>query len=557
MEFTRYLDVFDKLSDGVYIFSSDAVVLYVNPQGGAILGISDQELIGKRFIELFPETDYSKLVQNKGACINFELHITRKNISGILVRFCTKTDLEPSPFLIILQNVHMGFLPPNQFHSIFESSNDGIFITDGNGVVLMVNSSYEQITGNTRADVVGKHVKELVTSGYFSESATLEILKTKKKATIIPKLKNKRDVMVTGSPVFGKEGEIVMVVINVRDMSELKALQRELLQAKALGESCIEKKQSFNDLVINSPLMQDIVSQAKQIAPFPTSVFISGETGVGKEVIANFIQQNSDRADKPYLKINCGSIPENLLESELYGYEAGAFTGASKSGKIGIIELANGGTLLLDEIGELPLNLQVKLLRFLQERQITRIGGTHSKMVDVRIISATNRNIEELTRQNLFRSDLFYRLNVVNIKVPPLRERIEDIVPLANLFLTKFCNNYNLTKSFSEEIIQYFLAYDWPGNIRELRNLVENLTVSSHKCVLDPLNLPNNMIGAIGKQNLGKQSGSTLKDILEHTEKSFIVRVLEAQGGIRSSARILGIDHATLLRKMKKYGIVQ
>lgn len=549
--------LFEILPVPIMILSQDGRVTKANQCAKTMLETNNNQLVNKHFTEVFPDSAWQVGDDSGTWPSTITVNVDKRPHLAQLVHFDT-TDL-PYHYILTIktQENPLESLLPDEAQSIFESSNDGIFITDGQGYVLMVNSSYERITGNPKSEVVGRHVKDLMEAGYFSESASLEILKTKKKVTVIPKLRNNRDVMVTGSPVFDKNGSIIMVVINVRDMSELKALQAELQRARALEETYRGKNKSYADMVVNSPLMQDVLSQAKQIAPFPTSVLISGETGVGKEVIADFIQQNSDRASKPYLKINCGSIPENLLESEMYGYEPGAFTGASKYGKTGIIELANEGTLLLDEIGELPLNLQVKLLRFLQDQKIVKIGGTRAKVIDVRIISSTNRDLEEMIKQNRFRSDLYYRLNVIHIKVPPLRERVEDIIPLAQFFLSRYCSRFNLSKSFSEEILACFMDYDWPGNIRELRNLVENLTVSSRDCILDPLHLPNTMLASVERQFDGAGLGSSLKDILERTERRFIVSALQMHRGIRSAARSLHLDHATLLRKMRRYGIEQ
>jgi len=549
--------LFNILPSPVALISSEGRVSTVNESFITLIGMREDELVGCFLDNVFHNKIWSLLSDHNEILIPVNIEIKDRQYKATLVHFDTINDMFSHVLVISRHENLLESLLPEEAQAIFESSNDGIFITDGQGFVLMANTSYEQITGNPKTEVVGRHVKELMEAGYFSESATLEILKTKKKVTVIPKLRNNRDVMVTGSPVFDKHGSIVMVVINVRDMSELKALQSELQRARALEETYIGKNKSSADMVVNSPLMQDVLSQAKQIAPYPTSVLISGETGVGKEVVADFIQQNSDRASKPYLKVNCGSIPENLLESEMYGYEPGAFTGASKYGKTGIIELANEGTLLLDEIGELPFNLQVKLLRFLQDQKIVKIGGTKAKVIDVRIISSTNRDLEELIRQNRFRSDLYYRLNVIHIKVPPLRQRVEDVIPLAQFFLNRYCTRFNLARSFSEEILKCFIDYDWPGNIRELRNLVENLTVSSKEGILRPLHLSNTMLASAGNQLPGNPAGSSLKDILANMERQLIISALQTNQGIRSTARSLHLDHATLLRKMRRYGIEQ
>lgn len=279
---------------------------------------------------------------------------------------------------------------------------------------------------------------------------------------------------------------------------------------------------------------------------------ILGESGVGKEVIAKTIHKTSNRNKDPFIVVNCGAIPENLIESELFGFEKGSFTDA-KQQKIGLFEIANGGTLFLDEIGDLPLIMQVKILRAIQEREIMRIGGKKQIHLDVRIVAATNKNLEEMVSLGTFRDDLFYRLNVVQIVIPPLRERIDDIPPLIVFFLNKFNSKYNCKKSLAPGLLNILTYYNWPGNIRELENVVESLIVLCPYDIIGVDYLPNNII----KTSIGLQENGImpLKDAVEQAEKRVIALAMEHYKSSRKAADVLKVNHVTITRKIKKYNI--
>lgn len=305
-------------------------------------------------------------------------------------------------------------------------------------------------------------------------------------------------------------------------------------------------------VIMKSSIMLELFERTKRIAQFPSTVLIEGETGVGKEVFATILQQNSPRADMPFIKINCGAIPETLLESELFGYERGAFTGAKNEGSPGIFELADKGTLLLDEIGELSPSMQVKLLRVLQEREIRRVGGSWSKTIDVRVIASTNRDLRHLVNEQKFREDLYYRFNVARLYIPPLREHREDIGPLLDYYLDKICDEFQIDRWFHDEAKGLLLSHHYPGNIRELRNLIEGLCVTSEgdiitsnyvKLFLEP------------EENTDDSEADSLQNRLERFEKTIILEALQKEASIRKAAKLLDISHATLLRKMSKYEI--
>ena len=288
---------------------------------------------------------------------------------------------------------------------------------------------------------------------------------------------------------------------------------------------------------------------AEKIAAYPTTVLIEGETGTGKEVMANLIHQSSNRKTMPFIKINCGAMPEGLIESELFGYEKGAFTGAKREGNPGLFELAHKGTLLLDEISELSKSMQVKVLRVLQDREIRRVGGSWSKSIDVRIIASTNQNLLMLVDEGRFRKDLYYRLNIGYIRVPPLRERRSEIEPLAKYFIEMNNEEFDLKKRFNIETMEVLKAYDYPGNIRELRNIIEIACISSNEEEIFPRDLPEHLVTSMESDEDG------LEAMVERLEKVEIVKALACESSIRQAALRLKISNATMLRKMKKYGI--
>lgn len=383
-----------------------------------------------------------------------------------------------------------------RLNAIIEHSFDGIFITDAKANVIRINHAYEVITGLKKEEVLGKNMADLVRNKLISESGSLQVIKTKQPVTLQQCFRSGKEALVTSSPIFDADGNFIMIVTNVRDLTEiynLKAVVQE--KTAAMDRLAME----LEHLQTTSENNQEIIAKdettlaamllANRVASMDTTVILLGETGVGKEVMARYIFQHSHRAKNSFIKVNCGAIPENLIESELFGYEGGAFTGANKNGKIGLFELANKGTLFLDEIGELPKDMQVKLLRVLQEQEILRVGGTKPVKIDVRIIAATNRNLEEMVSDGTFREDLYYRLTVFPISIPPLRMRKKDIVPLALSFLEKLNQKYQLKKYFTDLSMQLLHEYDWPGNIRELKNIVERAIIISPSDAIKPENL--------------------------------------------------------------------
>lgn len=445
---------------------------------------------------------------------------------------------------------------------MLESSFDGIWITDGKGRILFANSANAALLGVSKEELLHKTTEECLKERIFSDSVVLKVLETKRQASKVShNYRTNLVVLATATPIFDEQGEIKYIFNNVRDITGLNSLQDSLndrdevirIQKKQLDD--IRSRYGIGNVIAHSRSFCKVIELAQRVAPFDGStVLILGESGTGKELIAETIVRSSERKDKPFIRINCGAIPENLLESELFGYEKGAFTGADSRGKKGLFEAANAGTIFLDEIGEMPHHLQVKLLRVLQQKEITRVGSSTPIPLNVRVIAATNRDLEHMIAEGKFREDLYYRLNVVSIKIPPLRERVEDIIPLISHFLASFNKKYGTNKSIHSETTSLFESYPWPGNVRELENQVENLLITSAGDVILRGDLPDKFFAA-GASGRGVQLHEILplKDAVEQVEKDLIERALSKYGSTRKAASVLGVNASTIVRKMQTY----
>ena len=383
--------------------------------------------------------------------------------------------------------VHLTELESGDYKSICENLYDGIHITDGTGTILFINKAYTRTTGILPEELLGRKVSEIEAEGIlYTGSVTERVLAQGKRINSVATIHRlNKEVLVTGTPVFDEEKNIRLVVTNTRDFPELKRLEAQLLalekkQEKAVQELAYLRSRQAGDkqTIYHSAAMREVMEIVRKVAPTDVTVLITGESGTGKELIANEIYQNSDRCGKPFIKLNCAAIPAELLESELFGYEEGAFTGAKRTGKAGMFELANTGVLLLDEVGDMPMALQAKLLRVLQERSLVRLGGSKTIDLDIRVIAATNKELLTQVRQGRFREDLYYRLNTVPIQVPPLRERPEDIVLLFRKFASDCAEKYRMPPiRLDDEARQLLVSYRWPGNVRELKNITERISV--------------------------------------------------------------------------------
>lgn len=453
-----------------------------------------------------------------------------------------------------------------QLEAVFEHCPVGISIVDKKGFIVSSNPAMQKLFNLSAQDYVGKNVKEMVEEGIFDPEVSTKVLETGCLHTILQKIKGGRMFLTIGSPVIGDNNQVELVVVTTNDVTELYALKESLSRTQKLAGSyqaeLIDMRMAQmqkEDIVVRSKKMLDLIDLGKRLASVDTTVLILGESGVGKEVVATLLHRTSVlRSAKPFVKVNCGAIPRDLLESELFGYEHGAFTGAAKDGRIGLFELADGGSIFLDEISELSLDLQVKLLRVLQEKEFTRIGGTKVVKVDVRVIAASNRNILELVREGKFRQDLYYRLNVVPLGVPPLRERTEDIVALAQHYVRHFNQKYSLEKVLSAELIDIMERYTWPGNVRELVNVIERMVVTSVGNILSVEDFPIELQISglyISPEERRLIRSDNIQENIEEVEKYIILNALKDGLTLNTAARKLGISRATLARKIKKYGI--
>lgn len=455
-----------------------------------------------------------------------------------------------------------------ELDEVINSSFDGIVISDAKGKIMYQNPAYERITELSTEFCIGKNLQSLVDKGIIDVSASLKAIKGNRAITISQKIKTGKSVLVSAVPIRNRQGEIIKIVNNVRDLTQLNNLETEIQQLEIKNQRIHEELQQLKgisdpkySIIAHSTQMKDVIDRALRVAQIDSGVLIQGPSGVGKEKIVDLIHRNSIRKDGPLIKINCGAIPESLLESELFGYESGSFTGATKKGKAGLFEAANNGTIFLDEIGEMPLQLQVKLLRILQEREVVRIGGTTPIQVDVRVIAATNRNLSDMIEEMKFREDLYYRLNIIPIKIPPLEQRVEDIIPLIYHFTNNLNIKYGLNRSFSSEVLETFTNYKWPGNVRELQNIVERVVLMSQhsEITMDDLQRELNLNSDSSIQVLNSHTLIThhlpLKDQVESFEESIIREAIKIYPSIRKAAIALKIDQSTLVRKLQKYKI--
>lgn len=444
------------------------------------------------------------------------------------------------------------------FEEILEASFDGIMVTDGEGKCIFSNTAYTKNTGIQPEDIIGHNMSELVNPVWMKQSIALEVLEKKCSVSMEHDTQNGKHIIVTGTPIFDESRNITKVVVNTRDLSEIYHLKAKLSEAQAMERLYLERlgisaeSASHNsETVVVNKRMKDMYDVAKRVSTYNTTVLITGESGTGKELVARYIhEQDVTRKKQPFIVINCGAIPDNLLESELFGYEEGSFTGALKGGKKGLFEEADTGTLFLDEIGEMELALQVKLLRVLESRKVMRIGSSKEKAIDIRVIAATNRDLEKEVREGKFREDLYYRLNVVALNVLPLRERKDEILPLATEFVKGFNSLYGQNKKITYDLIRALEKHDWPGNIRELKNVIESMVVVSKGDYLRSFDLP--WFRGLEER---RDEEISLKDAVEDFEKRFLEEAKERYKTTEAMGKALKVNQSTISRKMRKYNI--
>ena len=568
-----FREIVDSASNGVVMIDTEGTIRIFNQAARKVLAIRKSTLIGQHISSISEEAwqDMRMILKtglpqlNKKITIGESIIIANRTpiafkgqIIGVLSIFQDISEYEKiSSELVSFKQLTM------QLDAIIESSYDGLYITDGEANTLRVNQAYERISGLKREDIIGRNMRDLVQEGVLDRSVTLEVLRLREPVTIMQDIAGDKHVIVTGNPFFDKNGGISLVVTNVRDITELNQLHLELEETHKISSRYQEEleelqklKDASHELIAKSEAFRATLKQAVKVSQVDATVLITGESGVGKSLLARLIHKMSQRNDGPFIKISCGAIPENLMESELFGYEKGAFTGARTGGKVGLLEVGNGGTVFLDEIGELPLNLQVKLLDVLEDKEVTRLGGTTPRSMDLRLLTATSRDLKQMVREKNFREDLFFRLNVIPLHIPPLRERKEAIIPLIDHFLQESIEATGNRKSISPEVYETLVKYPFYGNVRELMNMVERMAILSDEDVISLKDLPPGVKEKSRISLYGKLGESLpLKEALSKFEEEIIREAISTHGTISKTAQILRVNQSTISRKVKKYNI--
>lgn len=533
---------------------------------GAIVGILDLfaflETKGKQFqIRDIMETNFTVAGVSPGVFLfndSKQLILpfvdAEGNYIGFVNRFFQKCYLPSQEYMQVMEeyidrvsgaNLQIDIdTAKHTFDFILESNFDGIYITVDKGKTLSINRNCEYVKGISSDNL--NISAENIDLEYDTDN-TMD-------AAVVQMIQQRNEVSVSDDILT--DGGIVRIINNINLIKQELKKARELTEKYKNELQFLRWEQSkTGDIVASSHGMKKIVNLAIRIAKVDSTVLLQGQSGVGKGVISKLIHNNSPRKDKPFIKIDCGAIPEQLLESELFGYEQGAFTGAQKGGKIGLVELANRGTLFLDEIGELPLNLQIKLLRVIQDKEILRIGANSTIPVDIRIIAATNRDLSDMVDKGTFRNDLYYRLNVVPLKIPPLCERKEDIKPLIQNCLNRFNQKYGFEMQIDGEALKALIDYSWPGNVRELENIVEYLVVTSNPDVITKDIVPDNIRKNNGDSKIELKNAASMKEAVRLVEIDLLLQAMEKSRSAEEMAKLLKLDRTTIIRKMQKYNI--
>ena len=551
--------------DGMIAVNAEGVVTLFNKAAEYITGLNANEMIGRPAVDCIPDTRLHIVLDegvpelNQQQNLNDKIILTNRvpvrdeaeKIIGAVAVFRDITEVTT-----LTEQVSDLWKARSLLEAIIESTKDAISVADEKGNTIIVNSAYTRITGLPREAVVNKPVTVDIAEG---ESMHMKVLGTGKPVhNVHMKLgPAKIEVIVNVAPIFIDE-KICGSVGVIHDISEILALNEELARAKKIIRH-LEARYTWDDIIGNSPALELAKEQAERAAETPATVLLRGESGTGKELFAHAIHNASQRSRRQFVRVNCAAIAENLLESELFGYEKGAFTGAAKGGKKGLFEEADGGTIFLDEIGDVSLSLQSKLLRVLQEKEIVRVGGTHPLPVDARVISATNANLREKIEAGTFREDLFYRLNVIPIRIPSLREHKDDIRLIAEHFVFKLNREYGReVREISDGALKDLRDYNWPGNVREMENVLgmAMVTMLPQDKIIEAAHLPLLPCEAVGSLPVSSGQVRFLKKVVEDAERSAVIQALkETEGNRTEAASLLGVSMRSLFYKIRRYGI--
>ncbi|NLX61951.1 MAG: sigma 54-interacting transcriptional regulator [Tissierellia bacterium] len=557
-------NIINLLPFGILVLDVNGIVTFINEEGIRILNLNPKDILHKKINEIFPDLQLDDLIKED---LDLKFYTAKYNhIDIVLIKKSTLDigGIKRTCIIFHKKSVYKRFIEYLDdemeyallLKTVMETTDDAIVYVDRKGYIRLFNQAYADFLGIRIEDAIGKHVTEVI------ENTRMHIVVETGIAEYedVQKIKGKK-MIATRIPVF-VNGEVVGAVGKVlfKDINELKYLykkvskiEKELKLYKNEFNMTNRPKYNLKDIIGESKEILRLKEFTKKIAKSNSNVLILGESGTEKELFAHAIHNNSSRAKYPFIKVNCGAIPYELLESELFGYEEGSFTGAKRGGKIGKIKAADGGTIFLDEIGDLPLSMQVKLLRFIQDKEIEKIGSIHSEEVDVRIVAATNKNLEEMINMGLFRLDLYYRLSVVTLRIPPLRGRKEDIPILSKYLIDKISKKNNIkVDGISEDALEYLKKYDWPGNVRDLENIIERaVNVLDGETIITSKHLPSKIRG-IMKNKVVRE----LKEVIEEAERQAIIDSLIICKGNRTlAAETLGISRTSLYEKMAKYNI--
>lgn len=560
-----FLDAYDKK---LIIVDHSEHIIYANQKARTALHQIHKTIQGKRLCSFF-KLPQLKDVLSEGISystvpVEIDQQIVNLNISPIEVnRDLVGAVITFQDDLFDMHDISTMKLCNSisrELESVFNASYDEIIVTDHKGIVLKMNTVFRKFYNLDADDFVGKNVFDLEQAGIFSPSVTAKVLKEKKRVSIIQKTNTDKVLIVTGHPVFDKDKALISVISMAKDITEMHRLKEKLAQVEKTAQKyyyeleLLKQKEETQDWVqYRSPQMGKVMTMVEKTARVDSNLLITGESGVGKSMIAEAIHKLSVRNDKEIVCINCGAIPESLMESEFFGYERGAFTGARSEGKLGKLDLADEGTLFLDEISELSLPMQVKLLKVIQEKKFMRVGGTKTIASDFRLIAATNKDLHQEVKAGRFREDLFYRLNVVPIEIPPLRERKEDIVLLTNYFWRKLNRKYGTNRKIEVDVYDVLTLYQWPGNVRELENCVERLMVTVDKDLLQVEDLPYYLVNYL-PTDMEETQLMPLTQAMDALERKMILNAYKLYKNTYKVAEVLGVSQSTVVRKLKKFG---
>ncbi|MBU5674804.1 sigma-54-dependent Fis family transcriptional regulator [Alkaliphilus sp. MSJ-5] len=565
--------ILNSTHDATIAVDMNGNITLFNKAAEKILGFNEKDVLGKHIEEILPSTRLPYILETGESELNRRQIVS--DISIITSRMPVKDEQgntigavavfrDISEIMDLNDEIYKLKEMQSLLEGIFHSTQDAISVCDENGIGVLINPAYTQLIGLSEKDIIGKPATTDIVKG---ESVHMKVLRTKKPVKDVRlKVGPRNKEVVAGAAPIIVDGVLKGSVGVLHDLTEIKRLNSELMQAKQIIRN-LEAKYTFDDIIGNDELMITAMQKAKQAALTPATVLLRGESGTGKELFAHAIHNLSYRKYNQFVRVNCAAISENLLESELFGYEEGAFTGALKGGKIGLFEQAHGGTIFLDEIGEIPLSTQVKLLRVLQEKEIVRVGGTNHINIDVRVITATNAPLERAIEEGRFREDLYYRLNVLPIHIPPLRKRKNDFYHLILHLIKKFNQEYGRSvEEIDIEALNKLKTYDWPGNVRELQNIIGRsmINMKYSETIIKEEHLPKlfyndrlqfNKDSRISSR-IKYENNEGLKEIMDRLEREVIISALKRNNGNRTvTARELQVSVRNLYYKIEKYAI--